>query len=77
MKKKLKDAYSAISFADKLTQEPEKIKKWREEQKKRIETKDAEEEVKKKEWREAAKKELDDWYRNRQEQLAKTRENNK
>lgn len=71
------DLYSAISSADQLTQEPEKIKKWREEQKKRIETKDAEEELKKKEWKEAAKKELDDWYKNRQEQLVKTRENNK
>lgn len=39
--------------------------------------KDAEEEQKKKEWKEAAKKELDDWYKNRNEQLAKTHANNK
>ena len=71
------DFYSAISQTDKLTQEPEKIKKWREEQKVRIETKDAEEEVKKREWKEAAKKEIEDWYKNRQDQLNKTRENNK
>ena len=62
---------------DRYTQEPEKIKKWREEQKTRIQVKDAEEEVKKKELREAAKRELEEWYKNRQEQLAKTKENNK
>ena len=71
------DLYSAISSVDKFTQEPEKIKKWREEQKIRIETKDGEEETKKKEWKEAAKKELDDWYKNRAEQLVKTKENNR
>ena len=32
---------------------------------------------KKKDWKESAKKELEDWYRNRQEQLQKTHENNK
>jgi hypothetical protein len=62
---------------DKLTQEPEKIKKWRDEQKKRIETKDADEELKKREWKESAKRELDDWYKQRAEQLVKTRETNK
>ena len=69
--------YSAISQADKFSQEPEKIKRWREEQKELIARKDAEEEQKKKEWRESAKKELEDWYKNRQEQLQKTHENNK
>lgn len=53
------------------------MKVWREEQKLRLQTKDAEEELKRKEWKEAAKKELDDWYRNRQEQLQKTHANNK
>lgn len=52
------DQYSAITMADKLVQEPEKIRKWREEQKQRIQSKDAEEEQKKKEWRESAKKSL-------------------
>lgn len=52
--------------------EPEKIKKWREEQKQRIALKDAEEEKKMKEMREVAKKELEEWYKNRQEQLVKT-----
>lgn len=72
-----KDLYSAIHTMDQLSVEPEKIKRWREEQKIRLETKDAEEEQKKKDWKEAAKKELDEWYRNRQEQLQKTHENNK
>lgn len=62
---------------DKLAQEPEKIKRWREEQKLRISTKDAEEEKKKAEWKAAAKKELDEWFKNRQEQLAKTHADNK
>jgi hypothetical protein len=62
---------------DRLTQEPEKIKRWREDQKSRIEVKDADEEVRKRELKEAAKRELDEWYRNRQDQLAKAKENNK
>lgn len=69
--------YSAISSADRFSQEPEKIKKWRDEQKQRLTQKDAEEEQKKKEWKETAKKELEDWYKNRAEQLAKTHANNK
>ena len=60
-----------------MSAEPERMKLWREEQKARLETKDIDEEQKKKEWREAAKKELDDWYKNRQEQLSRTHENNK
>lgn len=71
------DVFSAISKVDKLTQEPEKIKLWREEQRVRLQTKDAEEENKKREWKEAAKKEVEDWYKNRQEQLAKTHASNK
>lgn len=71
------DTYSAITKADMLSNEPEKIKKWREEQKARLALKDAEEDQKKKEWKEAAKKELEDWYKNRQEQLTKTHANNK
>jgi hypothetical protein len=34
-----KDAFAAISKADKLSSEPEKIKLWREEQKVRLQTK--------------------------------------
>ncbi|XP_065159627.1 clathrin light chain isoform X2 [Atheta coriaria] len=61
----------------KVREEPEKIKKWREEQIKRLEEKDKEEEVKKKEWREIAKKELEDWYKNHEETIAKTKAANR
>ena len=71
------DAYAAVFKADKLAQEPEKIKRWREEQKLRITTKDAEEERLKKDWRDVAKKELDEWFKQRKEQLAKTHADNK
>ncbi len=60
-----------------MSKEPEKLIRWREEQKLRLSTKDAEEEIKKKEWAENAKKELDDWYKNREEQLTKTIQSNK
>lgn len=68
----LQDQYSSIASADKFVKEPEKIKKWREEQKQRIAQKDAEEEKKMKEMREVAKKELEEWNKNRKEQLVKT-----
>lgn len=76
-------------------EEPEKIKKWREEQVKRLEEKgnffrylncivfiwlicvDKEEEKKKLEWREIAKKELEEWYRNHEEAIAKTKAANR
>ena len=61
--------YDAVQQIDRQINEPEKIKRWREEQRQRIETKDAEEERKKKEWKEKAKKDLEDWYKNRNEQL--------
>jgi hypothetical protein len=71
------DAYAAVFKADKLAQEPEKIKRWREEQKLRISTKDAEEEKVKQQWRDVAKKDLDEWFKQRKEQLAKTHADNK
>ncbi len=71
------DAYAAVFKADKLAQEPEKIKRWREEQKLRITTKDAEEETVKQQWREAAKKDLDEWFKQRELQLAKSHADNK
>ncbi|KAG7305390.1 hypothetical protein JYU34_009458 [Plutella xylostella] len=58
-------------------EEPEKIKIWREEQKKRLEEKDAEEEKKKQELLKIAKKELEDWYKNHEEQIAKTKAANR
>lgn len=60
-----------------VKEEPEKIKKWREEQKARLEEKDAEEEKKKEEWREAAKKELEEWYKHHAEAINKTKTTNR
>jgi hypothetical protein len=62
-----------------LTQlnEPEKIRKWREEFSARIEKKDSEEEIKRKDMREQAKKELDDFYKQRLEQLERTKGQNR
>ncbi|XP_050436198.1 clathrin light chain isoform X3 [Adelges cooleyi] len=58
-------------------EEPEKIKKWREEQKTRLEEKDANEEKKKEELRLIAKKELEEWYKIHKEQIAKTKAANR
>ena len=53
--------------------EPEKIRKWREEQKQRLEEKDREEDRKREELRLQAKQELDDWLRQTEESIAKTK----
>merc|ERR1711915_928829 len=58
-------------------EEPEKIKIWREEQRIRLEQKDIAEEENKNELREKAKKELEDWYKQHEEQVAKTRQANR
>ncbi|XP_049865645.1 clathrin light chain isoform X1 [Pectinophora gossypiella] len=58
-------------------EEPEKIRIWREEQKKRLEEKDAEEEKKKEEMLKIAKKELEDWYKTHEETIAKTKAANR
>ncbi|XP_025410466.1 clathrin light chain isoform X5 [Sipha flava] len=58
-------------------EEPEKIKKWREQQKTRLEEKDADEEKKKEELRQVAKKELEEWYKIHKEQIAKTKDVNR
>ncbi|XP_023173100.1 clathrin light chain [Drosophila hydei] len=54
-------------------EEPEKIRKWREDQKQRLEEKDIEEERKKEELRQQSKKELDDWLRQIEESISKTK----
>ncbi|CAH2062777.1 unnamed protein product, partial [Iphiclides podalirius] len=58
-------------------EEPEKIRIWREEQKKRLTEKDEEEERKKEEMLKIAKKELEDWYKTHEEQIAKTKAANR
>jgi len=60
-----------------VREEPEKIRKWREDQKTRLEEKDREEEKKKEELREQAKKELEDWYKHHEETISKTKSSNR
>uniref|UniRef100_A0A1Q3FFL4 Clathrin light chain n=1 Tax=Culex tarsalis TaxID=7177 RepID=A0A1Q3FFL4_CULTA len=60
-----------------VTEEPEKIRKWREDQKTRLEEKDREEERKREELREQARKELEDWYKHHEEAISKTKAANR
>ncbi|KAM8974620.1 clathrin light chain B isoform 1-T1 [Pelodytes ibericus] len=71
------DGYSAIAQADRLTQEPESLRKWREEQKKRLEELDAASKVTEQEWREKAKKDLEEWYQRQSEQIEKNKVSNR
>ncbi|XP_076227718.1 clathrin light chain isoform X3 [Nomia melanderi] len=70
-------ATETLSKSPPVKEEPEKIRKWREEQKTRLEEKDAEEEKKKEEWREAARKELEEWYKHHAEAISKTKTTNR
>ncbi|XP_035681986.1 clathrin light chain B-like isoform X1 [Branchiostoma floridae] len=58
-------------------EEPEKIRKWREEQKAMLEKKDAEAERLREEWKKEAADELRKWYAQREEQLEKTKASNR
>jgi len=58
-------------------EEPECLRKWREEQKERIRIKDEEEERKKEELRQKAKKELESFYKNYEEELQLTKKENR
>ncbi|XP_077331512.1 clathrin light chain A isoform X3 [Lithobates pipiens] len=71
------DSYSAISHADRLQAEPESIRKWREEQRSRLEVLDANSRKQEGEWKEKAAKELDEWYIRQDELLQKTKANNR
>ncbi|XP_022170904.1 clathrin light chain isoform X5 [Myzus persicae] len=71
------DTSSPINAPKIEREEPEKIKKWREEQKTRLEEKDADEEKKKEELRLVAKSELEEWYKIHKEQIAKTKDVNR
>ncbi|PWA23729.1 hypothetical protein CCH79_00005920 [Gambusia affinis] len=69
------DSYAAIAQVDIQRQEPESLRKWKEEQKARLEalaSKAAEAE-----WREKAKKELEDWHVHQNEQMEKNKANNR
>lgn len=69
--------YEGLSSYHEQMNEPEKIQKWREEFSARIQKKDTEEEVKCKDMREQAKKELDDFHKQRIEQLERNKEQNR
>lgn len=58
-------------------EEPEKIRKWREQQKESIAKKDKEEEKKKEELRQQAKKELEQFYAQRNAQLEQRKKQNR
>ncbi|KAB5554232.1 hypothetical protein PHYPO_G00047970 [Pangasianodon hypophthalmus] len=71
------DGYAAIAQADVQRQEPESLRKWREEQKARLEQLDSASKAAEVEWREKAKKELEDWHAHQQEQMEKNKVNNR
>ncbi|XP_064901662.1 clathrin light chain A isoform X4 [Columba livia] len=71
-----KDSYAAISQVDRLQSEPESIRKWREEQKERLEQLDANSRKQEAEWKEKAIKELEEWYARQDEKLQKTKASN-
>ncbi|KAM4810483.1 clathrin light chain A isoform 2-T2 [Rhinophrynus dorsalis] len=71
------DGYAAISHADRLQAEPESIRKWREEQRSRLEMLDANSVKQESEWKEKATKELEEWYARQDELLQKTKANNR
>lgn len=68
---------SFFSAAIPPAEEPEKIRKWREDQKAMLEQKDVEEEKKREELKVQAKKELEDWYKQHEETITKTKSSNR
>lgn len=71
------DNYAAIAQVDIQRQEPESLRKWREEQKTRLEALDTASKAAEAEWREKAKKELEDWHVHQTEQMEKNKANNR
>ncbi|NXN39046.1 CLCA protein, partial [Rhinoptilus africanus] len=68
---------AAISQVDRLQSEPESIRKWREEQKERLDQLDANSRKQEAEWKEKAIKELEEWYARQDEKLQKTKASNR
>lgn len=58
-------------------EEPESIKKWRDDHRQALQAKDAEEEQKIVELKDQGKKELDEWYARYSEQLQKAKQQNR
>ncbi|KAK9963390.1 hypothetical protein ABG768_006580 [Culter alburnus] len=71
------DSYSAIAQVDMQRQEPESLRKWREEQKARLEELDSASKAAETVWREKARKELEDWHVHQNEQMEKNKANNR
>ncbi|XP_018603123.1 clathrin light chain B isoform X2 [Scleropages formosus] len=71
------DGYAAIARVDQQRQEPESLRKWREEQKARLEQLDSASRAAEEEWKEKARKELEDWHMHQAEQMEKNRANNR
>ncbi|XP_071382323.1 clathrin light chain B [Centroberyx affinis] len=71
------DSYAAIAQVDQLRQEPESLRKWREEQKTRLEELDTASKAAEAEWKEKARKELEDWHVHQNEQMEKNKANNR
>uniref|UniRef100_A0A4W5M208 Clathrin light chain n=1 Tax=Hucho hucho TaxID=62062 RepID=A0A4W5M208_9TELE len=71
------DSYTAIAQVDSLRAEPESLRKWREEQKERLEQLDSASKAAEAEWKEKAKKELEDWHVHQNEQMEKNKANNR
>ncbi|XP_064829135.1 clathrin light chain B-like isoform X5 [Oncorhynchus masou masou] len=71
------DSYAAIAQVDSLREEPESLRKWREEQKARLEQLDSASKAAEAEWKEKAKKELEDWHVHQNEQMEKKKSNNR
>ncbi|MEE6458881.1 hypothetical protein FKM82_000455 [Ascaphus truei] len=70
------EGYAAISHADRLQAEPESIRKWREEQRDRLQMLDSNSVKQESEWKDKAAKELEEWYSRQDELLQKTKANN-
>ncbi|KAK5897296.1 hypothetical protein CesoFtcFv8_010370 [Champsocephalus esox] len=71
------DSYAAIAQVDIQRQEPESLRKWREEQKTRLEALDLASKTAEAEWKEKAKQELEDWHVHQSEQMEKNKTNNR
>ncbi|XP_061757944.1 clathrin light chain B isoform X2 [Nerophis ophidion] len=71
------DNYAAIAQVDIQRQEPESLRKWREEQKERLEALDSASKAAEAELREKAKKELEEWHVHQSEQMEKNKANNR
>ena len=63
------DPYAAVSAVDTQRAEPESIRKWREEQTARLAEMDALEQTQIDEWKQQAQHELEEWYKQYNEQV--------